>query len=61
MKKIHVTYTGTLPNGKSYKLPSPPVDAGKYTAQLWLTEEDTYTLNTDRMDAAMTIAKAPRP
>ena len=58
VKNIHVTYIGTLPNGKPYELPSPPVDAGSYTARLWLTATDGWTLTADQLDAAMTISKA---
>mgnify|MGYP006922410134 CR=1 FL=1 len=37
VKSVRVMYIGTLPNGKPYELPSPPVDAGNYTARLQLT------------------------
>ena len=47
VKNIHVTYIGTLPNGKPYELPSPPVDAGSYTARLWLTATDGWTLTAE--------------
>ena len=60
VKNIHVTYTGTLPNGKPYELPSPPVDAGNYTARLQLTAEDGWTLTAKQIDVAMTITKAPQ-
>ena len=58
VKSVRVMYIGTLPNGKPYELPSPPVDAGSYTARLQLTAEDGWTLTADHMDAAMTITKA---
>ena len=60
VKVVRVMYLGTLPNGKSYELPSSPVHAGNYTARLFLTAEDGWTLTADRIDAAMTISKAPQ-
>ena len=58
VKSVRVMYIGTLPNGKPYELPSPPVDAGNYTARLQLTAEDGWTLTANQLDAAMTISKA---
>ena len=60
VKSVRVMYIGTLPNGKPYELPSPPVDAGSYTARLWLTAEDGWTLTANQIDVAMTISKAPQ-
>ena len=60
VKSADISYTGTLPNGNAYELPAPPVDAGSYTVRLALTAEDAYTLNADRIEAQMTISKAPQ-
>lgn len=58
VKSVSVMYFGTLTNNSPYSSAEAPVNAGTYTVRFYLAPETNYELESDTVEANMTIERA---